>query len=173
MKKILSLLPYFLVLLIVAVRFLPHFPNATPVIAVALFAGVYLKRRWSIILPLAAMFLGDLFIGFYSWPIMLSVYGSFVLAGLLGWWLAKHKGVLNTVSAALIGSTLFFLITNWAVWQFGSLYPHNSTGLISCYAAALPFWRNMIIGDLFYVGVLFGGYELVLKLAKKRLFCKV
>lgn len=159
-KKIYGFLPFFLILLAIAARFLPHPANATPITAVALFAGVYLNRRFSIILPLAAMFLSDLLIGFYSWPIMASVYLSFALVGVLGWWLAKHQGVVKTIGATLVGSTIFFLVTNWAVWQFSALYPRDFSGLIASYVAAIPFWRNMLLGDLFYVGVIFGCYEL-------------
>lgn len=167
-NKLFSFLPYFLILLAIAVRFLPHLPNATPISAIALFGGVYLNRRLSIILPLTAMFLSDLLIGLYSWPIMLSVYGSFAIIGMLGWWLAKHRGVVTTIGTTVVGSAIFFVVTNWAVWQFGAWYPHTSTGLLASYIAGLPFWRNMLIGDLFYVGVLFGVYEWIRYLAKRR-----
>src|SRR3989338_10952628 len=113
--------PYFLVLLAITARFLPHPANFTPIAAVALFSGVYLKKKLSILLPMAAMFLSDLLIGFYSAPIMISVYASFTVSGLLGWWLAKHRGTVTTFGATLASSTIFFLITNWAVWQFGTL----------------------------------------------------
>lgn len=166
--KTLAFLPYFLILLAIAVRFLPHLPNATPISAIALFGGVYLNRRLSIILPLAAMFLSDLFLGLYSWPIMLAVYGSFAMIGLLGWWLAKHRGVLTTIGTTAFGSAIFFVVTNWAVWQFGNWYPHTSAGLLASYVAGLPFWRNMLLGDLFYVGVMFGAYEGVRYWANRR-----
>ncbi|MBI5022810.1 MAG: hypothetical protein HZC05_01420 [Candidatus Magasanikbacteria bacterium] len=151
--------PYFLVLLAIAARFLPHPANFTPIAAVALFSGVYLNKRLSILLPMAAMFLSDLFIGFYSAPIMISVYGSFAVSGFLGWWLGKHRGVVTTFGATLASSTIFFLVTNLAVWQFGTLYPFTSDGLLASYIAAIPFWRNMLLGDIFYVAVLFGCYE--------------
>lgn len=153
--------PYFLILLAIAARFLPHPANFTPIAAVALFSGVYLNKRLSILLPMAAMFLSDLFIGFYSTPIMISVYASFAISGLLGWWLAKHRGVTTTFGATLASSTVFFLVTNWAVWQFGALYPRTGIGLLESYIAAIPFWRNMLLGDIFYVAILFGCYEAV------------
>ena len=151
--------PYFLVLLAIAARFLPHPANFTPIAAVALFSGVYLNKRFGLLLPMAAMFLSDLLIGFYSAPIMISVYASFAISGLLGWWLAKHRGVVTTFGATLASSTIFFLVTNWAVWQFGTLYPTTGAGLIASYIAAIPFWRNMLLGDIFYVAILFGCYE--------------
>ncbi|MEK7189533.1 MAG: DUF6580 family putative transport protein [Patescibacteria group bacterium] len=151
--------PYFLVLLAIAARFLPHPANFTPIAAVALFSGVYLNKRLSILLPITAMFLSDLLIGFYSAPIMISVYASFAVSGFLGWWLAKHRGVVTTFGTAIASSTIFFLITNWAVWQFGVIYPATGAGLMESYIAAIPFWRNMLLGDVFYVAILFGCYE--------------
>lgn len=171
-KKNLGFLPYALVLLAIGLRFAPHPANATPIVAIALFSGVYFNRRLSIILPLLAMFLSDLLIGFYSWPIMALVYASFAVAGLLGWWLSKHRGVATTIGTTLAGSTLFFLVTNWAVWQFSNLYIHTPTGLMQSYIAGLPFYRNMLLGDLFFVGALFGAYALVVRLAENRAVVK-
>ncbi len=106
------------------------------------------------------MLISDYFIGFYSWKIMISVYLSFALVGLIGIWLKKHKSAYTILGGALMGSALFFLVTNFAVWAFGSLYPRTWTGLLTCYAAAIPFFKNTLMGDVFYVGVLFGIYEL-------------
>jgi len=68
---------------------------------------------------------------------------------------------LGTAGAALAGSVLFFLITNFGVWWFQSLYPHTLDGLIACYVAAIPFFRNTLLGDLLYTAVLFGGFALL------------
>jgi hypothetical protein len=150
---------------VAALRLLPHLPNFTPIAGLALFGGAYLNRRYAIILPVVAMFISDIFIGFYSPVVMLSVYGSFVLTGLIGLWLARRKSATNVIFAAASSSVLFFLVTNFAVWF--AWYPKNLAGLISCYTLAIPFFRNTLLGDLFYTGVFFGGYELVLRLVKK------
>jgi len=39
------------------------------------------------------------------------------------------------------------------------MYPKNPGGLLSCYAAGIPFFRNTILGDLFYCGLMFGSFE--------------
>ena len=150
----------------VLIRLIPHIPNVTPIAAVALFGGVYFSKRFSIVVPLVAMFFSDIFLGFYSPVVMISVYGSFIMAGLIGWWLRKRKNMQNIVFASVGSSVLFFVITNFAVW-LGGWYPRNLTGFIECYTLAMPFFRNTIIGDLFYTGVFFGVYELVLRLVKK------
>lgn len=161
--------PYFLILLAIVGRFFPHPANATPIAAVAIFSGLYLRRRLGIIVPLAAMVLSDAVIGFYSFPVMLSVYGSFTLVGVLGLWTRKHKNVLTIGAVTISSSALFFLITNFAVWQFGTMYSHTFTGLMESYAAGLPFWRNMLAGDVVYTMILVGVYETAMLVAKRQL----
>lgn len=158
--------PLLIIFVAVTMRLMPHPPNFAPIAAMALFGGVYLNRGYAIAIPIIALFISDILIGFYSPTVMVSVYGSFALTGLLGLWLRKRKSPRSVVLAAVGSSVLFFLVTNFAVW-LGGWYPRNLTGLAECYTLALPFFRNTILGDLFYTGVFFGGYELVLKLVKK------
>lgn len=145
----------------VVCRFFPHPANFTPVAALAIFGGLYMPKRYAIFIPLAIMAVSDFFIGFYSWPIMASVYLSFALAGLLGIFLRNHKSALKVLGGAVFGSALFFLITNAAVCFFGAMYAHSWAGLMQSYIAAVPFFRNSLAGDIFYVIVLVGGYEML------------
>lgn len=149
-----------------ACRLLPHPWNFAPIAGVALFSGAYLGRRWAVVVPTAAMILGDLFLGFYEWPLLITVYGCFILTGLIGS-LIKKKSPANVVLASLTCSFIFFIATNWAVWQFSPWYVKTFEGLVACYVAALPFFRNTLLGDLFYTGVFFGAYEAVKVLAVK------
>ncbi|OGZ33160.1 MAG: hypothetical protein A2174_00185 [Candidatus Portnoybacteria bacterium RBG_13_41_18] len=151
-----------------ATRLIDHPWNFTPIAAMAIFAGCYLGKKWGIILPLAAMLIGDYFIGFYSWQVMVSVYASMALAFGIGWYLKSRKTWYNVGLASLSSSIAFFLITNFSVWAFFSWYPHTFAGLLNCFTLALPFFRNTLAGDLFYSGVLFGVYELVLFWAARR-----
>ncbi len=150
----------------VALRFLPHPANVAPIAAVALFSGVYLPKRYAIIVPLAAMIVSDLFIGLHD--LILFTWGSFALVGVIGWYVRKRKNVLSVVAGSLAGSMLFYLITNFAVWAFSELYVKTPDGLVQSYYFAIPFFRNTLLGDLFYVGVLFGLYEFVLALIRRR-----
>lgn len=145
-----------------AARLLPHEWNFTPLMAIALFAGTYLGARWALGIVAVSMFLGDLFLGFYSLPIMAAVYGSFFLGGATGVLLRKHKNFLSIGAATLASSTFFFLATNAAVCFFGTLYPHTLDGLWQSYLMGLPFYRAMVAGDITYVAILFGVYEGVL-----------
>jgi hypothetical protein len=108
------------------------------------------------------MFISDLFLGFHS--TIPFVYISFLIAGLIGFRLSQNKKTLTIIIAALSSSMLFYLITNFGVWLVSGMYPHTIAGLINCFVLALPFYRNTILGDLIYVGVFFGSYELIRKL---------
>jgi len=157
-----------IILLAAASRLVKHPFNFTPIAAMALFSGCYLRKKWAVVLPLAAMFVSDIFIGFYDWQVMASVYLSIVLVFAIGWFLSRKLKWHNIIFASLSSSVVFFLVTNFAVWAFFSWYPHTLTSLFSCFTLALPFFRNTLLGDLVYSGVLFGAYELVLwRFAKK------
>jgi hypothetical protein len=141
-------------------RLIPHPPNMTSLTAVALFGGAYFSdRRLAFLVPLAALFLSDLVLGFYGH--MEVVYSSFALIVCIGLWLGKDRSVLRIAVAALTSSVLFFLLTNFGVWAFGSLYPRTLDGLVTCYVAAIPFFRNTFQGDMLYTFILFGGFAML------------
>ncbi len=151
-----------------AARFIEHAPNFVPIGAFALWAGVYLNKKFGLFMPLLVMFLSDLVIGFYDWKVMLSVYFGFAVMVLLGWLVRKAKTASNVIFASFGGAVFFYIITNFAVWASSSWYPQNLYGLLSSYTMALPFFRNSLMGDLFYGAVFFGAYEGFL-IAKRKL----
>jgi hypothetical protein len=149
-----------MILLAAASRLIPHPPNVTSLTAVALFGGAYFSdRRLAFLVPLSALFLSDLVLGFYHH--MEIVYLSFALVVTIGLWVQKHRTALPVAGAALASSVLFFVITNFGVWAFDALYPKTLAGLVACYMAAIPFFQNTLMGDLFYTAVLFGGFALL------------
>jgi hypothetical protein len=175
-----KMLPIFLIFAATALRALRHYgfisfpPNFAPITAIALFGGVYIMdKRAAIIIPLAAMVISDFFIGYYNIYVLISVYGSFALTGVLGLVLRNKKYPSRVIASTLGASVLFFVITNAAVWLFTPMYQLNFAGLISSYVSALPFFKWTLLGNLFYVGVLFGAYECILlwtsfRMKKKR-----
>ena len=167
-KKTKLIISLILISLGVAGRLLPHAWNFTPIAAVALFAGVYLGRNYAVALPIIAMLIGDLFIGFYGWQMMLVVYLSYAVIGLSGLLIKKYKSFATIAAGGLLAPVIFFITTNWAVWQFSPWYARDFGGLIQCYTMALPFFRNNLLGDLFYVSVLFGVYEFAMFWARER-----
>lgn len=166
MKKNKLFVALILITLGVACRLLPHAWNFTPIVAIALFAGVYLGRKEALIIPMVAMLVGDLFLGFYQWQIMVPVYFSFLVVGVIGMLIKKHKSTETVLAGSIVASVVFFIITNLAVWFFSPLYARTLVGLANCFAMATPFFRNTLLGNLFYTGVLFGAYEMVLYFAK-------
>lgn len=155
-----------------SLRIIPHAPNFAPIAAIALFGGVYFSKKIALFLPLAIMAISDLFVGYYDFKLMISVYSSFLLCVVLGFWLKKHKKWYTVGGSALLSAVLFFLITNFAVWVFSPWYAKTFSGLIQCYVMALPFLRNTLLGDLFYATIFFGSYELTKVWVKRILSIK-
>ena len=152
-----TLLALALIVLAAGLRIAPHPWNFTPVGAMALFAGAVLKdRRLAFLFPLLALFFGDIFIGFHQ--LIPIVYASFLINVAIGLWLRDRRTVARISLATLLGAIQFFLITNFAVWQFLSGYPHTATGLLACYIAGIPFFWNTLAGDAFYALLLFGSF---------------
>ena len=135
-------------------RMIPHPPNFTPVIAIAVFMPYLTRSLYSAMLvPLSAMFVSDLYLGFHS--SMFWVYTSILLGTTLSQYtMSMKKTYVHLGSNALLSATIFFAITNFAVWTSGTMYPLTLDGLLLCYTMAIPFFGNTIAGTLFYVSLL-------------------
>lgn len=122
------------------------------------------------------------FVWFYSgfyWQ-----YGGYALIVLFGTLLyAKNISAVKVVGGALGSGLIFFIVSNFGVWassalmipalgasplvsEFGAwapafTYTPDLSGLITCYAAAIPFYKGTLLGDMFYCVLLFGGYYLL------------
>ncbi len=143
--------------------------NFSPIAALFLFGGARLAdRRAAYLIPLAVMLLsdagiallmGDLKMGFHAQTPV--IYGMYALTVWLGTRLRESRNPLIIASAGVANEVVFFVVTNFAVWalQTGT-YPHTVTGLVECYIAGLPFFRNGVIGMAVFGTVLFGGFAL-------------
>jgi hypothetical protein len=141
-------------------RLAPHPANVTAIGALAVFSGSKYSSVKALVITVSAMLVSDMFLGFHS--VMWATYGCFALSVLLANKFLKKRSVIRIAGITLTSSVLFYLITNFAVWAVhGSMYPHTLAGLLDSYIMALPFFRNSIIGDFFYMGIFFGGWELV------------
>ena len=158
MNSILSKKQVVIVLFILVaaiIRLFPHLPNVTPITAMALFSGVYFTdKKYAFIIPLVAMLLSDLVLGFSL--ISFFVYAAFILVGFIG---INSKRI--SITSVLLSSVCFFIITNLGVWLLS--YPKTANGLLECYTLAIPFFRNALLGDLFYSAVMYFGFEFVSK----------
>lgn len=140
-------------------RVIPHPWNFTPVTAIALFGGAYFTdKRLAFAVPLSALFLSDLFLGFYATVWM--TYIAFALVVCIGLVLQKKKSPMRMVGACLAASVSFFLITNFAAWLEIQTYERSLKGLLTAYTMAIPFFRNSLLGDLFFTALLFGSFTL-------------
>ncbi|MGZ3769902.1 MAG: DUF6580 family putative transport protein [Bdellovibrio sp.] len=145
-------------------RLIPHPWNFTAIGAMALFGGTYLpSKKYSLVVPLAALFLSDLVLGLHS--TMVFVYLAFTIIVLLGWSLRESRSAFRVGTLSLVSSSIFFLISNFGVWTVADIYPKTLLGLEECYVAGIPFFGNQIYGDLFFSVLLFGSYEAVKKYA--------
>lgn len=151
--------------LAVLLRLLPHAANFAPIASVAIFAGAVLPRRYAILTPVTAMVLSDLVIGLHD--LILVTWGCYALIALASSvWLQKRT-FMRGAALTLGSSVFFFLITNFAVWAQGTMYPLTLAGLSQCFTLALPFFRATFTSDIFYTATLFGTYTLATNLGKR------
>lgn len=155
------MLVYFFILFGAVLRVLPHDANFAPIGAIALFAGAYLKKSEAIIATLVAMIISDFFIGFDSLTSRLFVYGALLIAVAIGRWISKDKAFTRVLAGSMLGSVVFFLITNLVFVHPEPLYPITLAGQMQSYVNGIPFFRNTLLSDLFYASLFFGIYELV------------
>lgn len=160
-----------LILLAAMSRLIPHPPNFAPIGGMALFGAAYFRQRyWAFIVPALSMWISDLilnnvvygeyfdhFVWFYDGSFF--TYGAFALIALFGMFTLKKVRVSRLIISALGASVIFFLISNFGVWFSGLMYPQDFSGLVVCYAAGIPFFKNTLAGDLVYTAVLFGIFE--------------
>ena len=141
--------------------------NFTPVGAVALFGGAYFTdKKKAYLVPLITLFLSDLlinylyfhkFVWFYGSAIW--IYISFVAMVYIGTHMHKIN-VANVVIASFAAVLIHWLLTDINPWLYGNLYDKSITGYFQSLIAAIPFERSLLMGNLVYGFVLFGGFEL-------------
>jgi len=152
-----------MILFAAIMRIVPHPWNLAPVGAMALFSGAVIRNRvTAFVFPLLAMLAGDWFVGFHI--LMPLVYASFMISTAIGFWLRERRTAGRLGGAVLLGAIQFFLITNFGVWMFLNSYPKTFAGLMTCYAAGVPFFWNTLAGDICYSALLFGGLFLAERL---------
>jgi len=145
-----------LIVFAILTRLIPHPPNFAPVTAIALFSAINFNNNLlKFFIPLISLIIFDLMIGFSL--INIFVYLSFIVIVLVGNHFKKIK-----LKSILISSVVFFIISNFGVWIIG--YPKTVNGIIMCYTAAIPFFINTILGDLFYSFLLKYTFNISLKL---------
>ncbi|MBF0532866.1 MAG: hypothetical protein HQL23_07215 [Candidatus Omnitrophica bacterium] len=151
------MLAYILLFVGAAARLFVHVPNFSPVLAIALFSGVYINRKYALILPVALMALTDLFLGGH--PTMFFTWGAILVIAAMGIWVRNRKSAGVVLLGSLGAAVFFYLVTNFGVWLMTGMYAKTFAGLMDCYVMGIPFFRTSVVSTLIYAAVLFGVYE--------------
>ena len=142
-------------------RIIPHPPNFTAIGAISILGGVYFGKNYlAFLIPIISMLISDFLLGF---NMAISVYLSFLIMIPLGIGIKNKLSNLSVIKTSMYASVVFFLITNFSVWNFSTVYPNNIYGLLICYYAGIPFFFNTLLGNIFFSFSLFGIYEIVSK----------
>jgi len=150
-----EIFPISLIIILAFARLIPHPPNFTPIIAVAIISGYFFKNfNLSILILLAAMLISDLFIGFYENIIF--VYLSLIFITFIFHKISSNINFKNLFIYSFAGSVIFFVVSNFGVWALGSpavqdiAYDKSLSGLIQCYILAIPFFGNTFLSTLIF-----------------------
>lgn len=164
-----------LIFVVALSRLIPVMHNFSPLGALGLFGAAFFKRKsLAFIIPIAAIWISDVLVnnilyasyypsftwfydGFY-WQ-----YGSYLVIVLMALFLFKKVNTSRVVIGALAATALFFLISNFGAWVSSPLYPKTLSGLMTSYAAGIPFIKGTLFGNLVYSGILFGSFVLLQK----------
>ena len=154
------MLAYVFVLFAVVVRFMPHPLAFTPVMAALLYFGARGSRR-QLWIPLVLFAASDVVLTkfVYAYPFSWDHFVTWAWYAAILWLgtsLRENTSVLRVGISALAGSISFFVVSNLAVWASWNMYPKTFAGLMTCYTAALPFFRRGIEGDLLFTVAMFG-----------------
>jgi hypothetical protein len=149
-----------LIILGIATRLLPHTSQFTAILAVSMFAGLYLKPRQALVLPLVLMVVTDIILGFHD--TMVYTWGSMLIISVLGIWLKSRKSFATVLGGSILSAVIFFIITNIGAW-ISPLYPDTLAGLKECFIMAIPFFRSTLASTVAYSLVLYAGYEWMVK----------
>ena len=168
----------FILLALVAAlaRLLPHIPNFTPVESLTLFSTAYiLRKRWAFILSVILLYISDFIINntiarsffpdheglvWFSQYMIFTVV-SMALIVLVSSKLLRKVHVGNVILSVFVASVIFFIVTNFGSWVGEkSIYTRDLSGLMTSFAAGLPFFRSSLISSLLFSTILFGGFEM-------------
>ena len=152
-------------------RLIDHAPNFTPIIAIAIMSGMFIKNKYIMVIPLSILLLSDLFLDSYPLALAFWVYSPIIFVCYLAY-LSKSNG-LNIIKFSIFGPVVFFFVSNFGVWFIGG-YPKTLDGLIACYTMAIPFFKNTLSSTIIFnamVVTIYVSVKILLKQSKiKKIF---
>jgi hypothetical protein len=163
MNRVLVFLVFVVVLALA--RFIPHPPNFSPMLALAMFAGAKAPQKWlGYFASVLALWLSDMVIGVHYMEIITGL-GIVLVAG-IGTFAenslaesALTKKVLGWAASGFVASVIFFVLTNFFVWQTSGIYPQTSDGLVNCFVMALPFFHYQVLSTWIFSVFAFGAWS--------------
>jgi hypothetical protein len=153
-------------------RLLPHISNFAPIGALGLFGAAYFSKKWaSVLVPICSYWLSDLvlnntvYASYYKGFVLFAPgcewqYGAIALTAILGIYLFSTINIGRIAAGALGSSVIFFIITNFGCFPNNPLYTQDFSGLMTCFAAGIPFFGGTLGGTLVYSFAMFGGMYL-------------
>ena len=144
-----EIFPISLILILAFARLIPHPPNFTPIIAVAIMSSYFFRNiLLSCTVIIISMLLADIFIGFYK--NIFFVYLSLLLITYIFSHINRKIKLKNLFIFGLLGSIIFFILSNFGVWILSEMYEKNLNGLINCYLLAVPFFINTLLSTIIF-----------------------
>ena len=166
---------YLLILVAAMSRVVPHpWMNFTAVGGGLLYFGAKRPLRETV-WPVLALMATDFFLTVFAYHYAFHVtdylvtwawYAGVVLVGRV--LLSRQVNVSRVIAAPVLAATSFFVLSNFAVWAAGLLYPHTLAGLGVCYMAGLPFYGNDLLSTTLVTGLAFGLPAMARKMAAQR-----
>ena len=162
-----------LIIVVALARLIPNMPNFSPMAAIALFCAAHFNKLWkAILVTLLATFVSDVILNntiyssmnngfafFYDGFIL--QYIAYAVIALMGSTFFININKTKVIGGSLSTTLVFFIISNFGAWISLPFYSKDIAGLMSSYAAGLPFLKNTLLSDLFYTSLLFGAYYLL------------
>jgi hypothetical protein len=138
--------------------------NFAPLAAIALCSAAYFPKKYKFSVPLVTLFISDAVINFrYGAPLLdpqiFIRYFALALIGFVGVLLQNRASLKTLLPASIVGSTIFYAITNTFSWLNDPGYAKNLGGLIQALTVGLPqysatpswmFFRNSLLSDLLF-----------------------
>jgi hypothetical protein len=138
--------------------------NFAPLAAIALCSAAYFPKKYKFAVPIVTLFISDAVINFRYGaalldPQILCRYLALALVGWIGLLLQRRASLKTLLPASIVGSTIFYAITNAFSWLSDPGYAKNLAGLIQALTVGLPqysatpswmFFRNSVVSDLFF-----------------------
>ncbi|HEY9534318.1 MAG TPA: DUF6580 family putative transport protein [Mucilaginibacter sp.] len=165
-----------LILMIIAataMRFVSYkFPgvlsNFTPVGAIAIFGGVYFTDKWkAYVVVLLTLFCSDILIN-YLYTSQLNLLSGDTFWNCVCFALVIFIGSLIRKINWSTGLIVLFapVLVHWLIMDMpwindaGGLFPKTISGYLAALGSAIPFEKNMLLGDILFGALLFGGFEM-------------